>query len=229
MNVPNYIPDQLEVQGNVAEQHQRVRVHFLRRVSLRFFFSVALFCALLRAPWPSANPYLVFGGWLGVIIVADILRILFRGEANDARATTIVFPLMLLGLSWGVHALPNWWNIATTPICGIACWTVYAWACGRDFSFVGCFLLSLIASSVCIAMATMSDLVRASEAPWAFALNAVVLFYGLYDLASIQSRRRVGEEWAAAADLYRDFLNIFGYVPRVIRHWKKYPVWNITR
>ena len=28
-------------------------------------------------------------------------------------------------------------------------------------------------------------------------------------------------------DLYRDVLNIFGYIPRVVQHWHKHRIWQL--
>jgi hypothetical protein len=50
--------------------------------------------------------------------------------------------------------------------------------------------------------------------------------YFAYDLASLMSRRRRGEEAAAVVDLYRDVFNVFGYVPRVIAHWHRHRIWQ---
>ncbi len=229
MNVPNYIPEQIEVPGNVTEQKQFLRVLFLRNVSLKFLVSAFLLIALIQLPWPKVSAAFVFLGWLSMVIVADLLRILHRGEDREAKFAAGFLPLLLLGLAWFFALFPEWWPAVVAPLTGICCWVIYAWVCGRDFSFVGCFLLSLIASSVVLAMASIGHVIPKELVGHCFASNAAVLLYGLYDLASIQSRRRVGEQWAAVADLYRDFLNIFGYVPRVIRYWRKYPFLNINR
>jgi hypothetical protein len=49
----------------------------------------------------------------------------------------------------------------------------------------------------------------------------------VYDNASLLARRRLGEELGAVVDLYRDVLNVFGWVVRVLAHWRKHRIWNI--
>ena len=107
--------------------------------------------------------------------------------------------------------------------------TIYGALSGRDYSFVGNFMLSLIASSVAIAAVCSQEGYSRRLAAEGLGLNAAYLFYVIYDLASIQSRRRTGEEWAAVTDLYRDVFNVFGYIRRVIIHWQKHKIWSLTR
>ena len=56
--------------------------------------------------------------------------------------------------------------------------------------------------------------------------NAVGLFYLVYDLASLLSRRKSDESWASVVDLYRDVFNFLGYFPRVMIHWNRHRILN---
>ncbi|MER3496739.1 MAG: hypothetical protein C4321_05655, partial [Chloroflexota bacterium] len=66
----------------------------------------------------------------------------------------------------------------------------YLALCGRDLSFLGMGLSALALSS--------AALLVWGTTPLGLAINAAVLCYWVYDLASLLSRRRIGEEWAAA-------------------------------
>jgi hypothetical protein len=46
--------------------------------------------------------------------------------------------------------------------------------------------------------------------------------YFVYDLSMLVKRRRMGEEVAAVADLYRDLINFVTYSVRVYFHWRKF-------
>jgi FtsH-binding integral membrane protein len=94
-----------------------------------------------------------------------------------------------------------------------------------DFSFVGQFVLSLIASTVILAVAALALGIEPAKAGFLLGANAIYLFYLVYDSASLLARRRLGEEIAAVVDLYRDVFNVFGYLVRVARHWRKHRIW----
>ena len=66
------------------------------------------------------------------------------------------------------------------------------------------------------------------EGAQALSWNAIYLTFYVYDLASLLARRRIGEEWAAVVDLYRDVLNVFGWIVRVFAHWRKHKIWNVS-
>ena len=56
--------------------------------------------------------------------------------------------------------------------------------------------------------------------------NSVGLFYMVYDLAALMSRRKTTEAWASVVDLYRDVFNFMGYFPRVLIHWNRHRILN---
>ncbi|HCD99673.1 MAG TPA: hypothetical protein DER07_01365, partial [Armatimonadetes bacterium] len=64
---------------------------------------------------------------------------------------------------------------------------------------------------------------------WGLAANAAYLFFLVYDLAAVLTRRLPKEEWGAVVDLYRDALNFLTYSVRVVRHWRKHRIWSATK
>jgi FtsH-binding integral membrane protein len=113
------------------------------------------------------------------------------------------------------------------PLTGIAATAAYTGLCGRDFSFVGQYLLSLIASSVSLAVLAPILHQTPGQAAWAMGADAIYLTFFCYDLASLMSRRRANESLAAAVDLYRDVFNVLGWIVRCIRHWKRHRIWTV--
>jgi hypothetical protein len=225
--VPNYIPEPLEVPGNVAEQPYPLRVRFIRRTTLLFFASCLLVGAATHMAFPTVGlgiSLLVFGALLGLL---DLTRVLLRGRALEATVAGVLLPLMLLSVAWNLRELQALglpvWQALVAP----ACLLIYTLLCGRDYSFMGNYLLSLIASTVGIAAYAVLTTMGALETSFALLSNLALLTYVVYDLAALLSRRRPGEEPAAVADLYRDVLNFPGYFVRVLRHWKKHRIWHV--
>lgn len=229
MYVPNYVPEPIEVPGAVADQPYRTRVRFLRRVSALHVVSIALISILTRIPWPTADYRFPLVALVVLLVGLDLPRIFWRGKPLETYTAAAGLVLVLPCAAWTCASLQRLgfptWPLAVGPVASL----IYSILCGRDYSFVGAFLLSLIASIAFIAAVCGQYALTTSMAVWSFLANLVYLFYVLYDLASIQSRRRVGEELAAVTDLYRDVFNVFGYVPRVVRHWRRHRIWSIAR
>lgn len=226
MIVPNYIPDPVEIPNNVTLQPYLVRLAFLRRVLLFHFASLGLIALLsvLHAPHVGFLPAVVLVAICMVCL--SLVRIETRGTRADLWLSTGLLPLLLIGLSFIVReaadaGFPMW----AMPF-GTACAVIYSLLCGRDFSFVGQFFLSLVVSNVAIAILANAAALSSETAAWALAANSAYLFYTVYDSAALMARRRLGEEVAAVVDLYRDVLNFFGYIVRCIRHWRRYRLWS---
>ncbi len=229
MNVPNYVPDQLEVPGNVAEQIYPLRMAFVKRVTLRHFVSISVIGLVSRLKFPALSLTEAIVVVVSLLLALELSRIVLRGKRIEANISTAVLPLVmasmgclmqrLSGLGWPV------WALLVGPLAAV----IYSALCGRDYSFVGNYCLSVIASSVAIAAVGVQEHSSRQTVALGLVLNATYLFYVIYDLASIQSRRRIGEEWAAVTDLYRDVFNFSGYIRRVILHWQKHKIWNLTR
>jgi hypothetical protein len=227
MVVPNYIPDPIEIPDNVTEQPFLVRLAFIRKVLslhlLSVLFTSAL--ALIVPPAVRLGPWLL--ALLGFLVLLSILRIALRGSrAEVAFSSFLLAPflclLAMVARSAESRGVPVW---AVLP--GVGCGYLYALLCGRDFSFVGQMVLAWIGSSVIIAVISIANSHEGAYALAAQAINAAYLAFYVYDSASLLSRRRLDEAFAAVVDLYRDVLNLFGYVPRVIQHWQKHRIWQL--
>jgi hypothetical protein len=225
MYVPNYVPEPLEVPDNVTQQPYKFRLQYIRRVSLLHFASLLL-VGLIGYSGATMLPLYVAAISVGVLILLlALLRIAIRGSRSEAIVSTALLPVLLTLLGMvvsGVQArgYPMW-----VMILGPGFALIYTVLCGRDFSFVGQYLLALIASSVAIAwIATYAPFTR-SGAIFALTANAAYLSYYVYDLASLLARRRQGEELGAVVDLYRDVVNVFGYVVRIMNHWRRHKIW----
>jgi FtsH-binding integral membrane protein len=225
MYVPNYIPPPIEVPGNVTEQSYSVRLGFVRRVAILHLASLAVIAALSLLELPKVPVEMAIAELGIVLLVLSFIRIGTRATKYDLMVSGSLLPVVLVSLAVIVRTLNQgeWpvWGVAA----GAACAVIYAISCGRDFSFVGQYALSLIVSSVGLACAAISMGMPPSKAAFLLGANAGYLFYLVYDSASLLARRRLGEEVAAVVDLYRDIFNVFGYLARVARHWRKHRIW----
>lgn len=225
MYVPNYVPSPIEVPHNVAEERHWVRLGFIRRVGILHFLSLLIIGGIstLRLPAVALLPGAVALGLL--LLLFSIIRISMRATKHDQIFSLSLFPVLIVLLATIVRSL----NASEWPVWGIAVGAasavLYSFCCGRDFSFVGQFFLSLIASTVILAIVATSTAMSSHEAAILLGANAAYLFYLVYDSASLLARRRLGEEAAAVVDLYRDVFNVFGYAVRVARHWRKHRIW----
>jgi hypothetical protein len=227
--VPNYVPDPLEVPANVTEEPYPFRVAYIRRVTLLHLASLAVVAGLAMLDWPKLGPLPAALALALVLVGLDLWRIRQRGRPLEASVSAWMLPLPLAATAWFAHELGAFgWPVAA-PLAGAVCAAVYTVLCGRDFSFVGCTLLALIASSVGLAALSVHFDLSTQEAAMALVGNGAYLVYLQYDLASLLARRRRHEELAAVVDLYRDIFNVFGYVIRVWRHWRKHRIWGFVR
>ncbi|HWD37865.1 MAG TPA: hypothetical protein VG944_03395 [Fimbriimonas sp.] len=228
MYVPNYIPEPLEVPGNVTLDPYPTRVRFIRTVTYLHLGSLAVVGALASVPLPQVRIGISLAILSVLLILMDVLRICLRGKPLEAKISGALLPVVLLVVAFAVIELqkhfPVWAFAAGPAACG-----VYTLVCGRDYSFVGCFFLSWITSSVIIAALAAYFQLTPGQAAFGLSVNFAYLSYYVYDLAALLARRRRDEALAAVVDLYRDVFNIFGYLLRVIGHWKKHRIWVSPR
>ena len=226
MYVPNYVPEPEQVLGNVTKEPYELRLTFIRHVLGRFVGSVAMVVGVgLLLPknfevWPVSLALVIF------LFLASGIRTVFRGTDLEPKLTSFTLPVAILLFalatrSWTAVHFPAWSILA-----GISCFGIYAAVCGRDFSFVGGYTLSLIVSSVFIACVMVEEGMTSQRSAQALAWNAIGLFYLVYDLAALLSRRKPSERWASVVDLYRDVFNFVGYFPRVMIHWNRHRILN---
>lgn len=224
MYVPNYVPEPLEVPGNITLEKYRYRVSFIRKVVLWHSVSIAVLTV-----WTVTAPKIGSAGLWGVCLVAAILaadfaRIALRGgDAEWWVSAGFLLPILaFLGLllnHWIAVGFPAW-----ASVIGCLCLTIYTLGAGRDFSFPGSFALCWPISSGLVYLVGRAEELTGWAIFGAILLNSVILVYVIFDLASLLPRRRRNEIAGAVADLYRDVFNIFGYVPRVIVHWRKHRI-----
>ncbi len=227
MYVHNYVPDPIEVPGNVTEEPYAERLAFIRRVSALHAISVCAIAGVVLAP-TAILPRLTTSVYvLLLLLILCLLRIVFRGTKTEAMASLTLLPIVVVVFGM---AAASWWQ-AGFPVwsasVGLVCAVTYTMICGRDFSFVGQFVLGLIASSAIVSLAVIWLQLDKLHAAQALAWNGCYLLYYVYDLASLLARRRKGEELAAVVDLYRDVLNFFGWIVRVIAHWRQHKIWTL--
>lgn len=226
MYVPPYVPQPIEIPGNAAEEPYLVRLGFVRRVVFLHILTVALAAIMAYLPLPLLPPIQAAGIVLILLVVLSMVRGMAKGRQADVRISTFLLPVLLLGLALWLRALfDEGWGVWAAGV-GLACAVAYVAASGRDLSFVGMFVVAFIASSCLIALAGWRFHLAGLEVANAIILNGAFLFYYVYDLAALLTRRRLGEEWGAVVDLYRDVLNGLTYPIRVFRHWKEHRIWN---
>ena len=226
MYVPNYVPEPLEVPGNIAEGRDQARLAFIRRVAILHLLSLACVCLLTRLLFPYTGLVSVLLALAVCLSALDLIRIGLRGKASEARISSLCLPAVLVLVAWAARetSIAGW--PAFPPVIGAVCVVIYTLVSGRDFSFVGCCLLSLIASSAAIAAWSITAGYDRAQAAFALGSNGLFVTYLVYDSASLLARRRQGEELAAIVDLYRDVFNFFGYAVRIVKHWRKHRIWT---
>lgn len=225
MIVPPYVPDAIQVPGNVAQERHPVRVEFIRRVVALHAVSSLAVAGMVASPMPALS-LRASGIFLALtLVVLSVMRDLTKPRPIDQLYSLVFSPVMFVALAMTLKRLLE----AGVPVwavgVGLACVVGYTVFARRDFSFVGGYVLSVSGSSVAILLLEGSPWIGPFDLRTALALNAGILLYFVYDLAALQTRRRKGEIAAAVIDLYRDVLNIFSYSIRVFRHWREHKIW----
>lgn len=227
MNVPPFVPQPIEIPGNVAEEPYRVMVGFVRRVASMHLGSVLLVYGVAVAPFPSPGGLVSTLALLACLATLSLVRTFTKPTALDQKISLVLFPLVLLTMGWVVRAALDAGFPVWSPLFGLAAAWLYAMLCGKDLSFVGQFVLCALSSSIALAAVAAMQHIPSLVSTEALILNLATLFYWIYDLASLLSRRRLGEEAAAVVDLYRDILNFITYPIRTVRHWREYRIWRV--
>lgn len=226
MYVPPYVPQPIEIADNVAQAGYLVRLGFVRRVVFLHFVTGVLVAGMAVLPLPSLPPVQAAGLTFILLVVLSMIRGLARGRMADVRFSAFLLPLLLLTLGLWMRALyDQGWAVWSLGI-GLTGVQLYVALCGRDLSYVGMFVLSWLASSAAIVAVAWATRMPWLETATALTLNGSFLFYFVYDLAALLTRRRAGEEAGAVADLYRDVLNGITYPIRVWHHWREHRIWS---
>ena len=214
MIIPNYVPEPVEVPGNVHDQPYSVRVIFNRQVVIAFavtwFVASLAALALPQVEWNIALP--VYLGWC---LVLGLVRLILRGSDWEAKVSVATWPLTVGCLAMLLEAAPV--NLVPYGL-AIATLTIYTLGSGHDFSFPRAFLLMWL---------VILSGTAALDFAWPHLAYATVFaYYVVYDLWCIQYRRQPKEVMAGAVDICRDMLNVLGWIVRVIAHWRKYHLWT---
>lgn len=226
MYVPSYVPEQIEIKGNVAEAKWSTIVGFIRRVTTMHLATIMVVAFLVDMPvavmgLEASIPFLI-----AALAALSLTRGIGKGKGWEQQLSWVLAPVMLVTVASLLRELGNLnWPIAALVV-GPAIACAYAWVAGRDLSFLGMFLFAAGLSSTVIVALCKESRIQALEAAL---INGIWVFYYVYDLAALLTRRRLGEEWGAVLDLYRDALNLTTYPIRVWRHWVKYRLWSIPK
>lgn len=227
MNVPNFIPGPLEVPGNVNQEQYPTRVAFIRRVVLLHLAGggiIAGIASVLPVQGKLTEAVALLGA---LLLMLSIQRIVQRGRPAEAKLAASILPIvLLLGAITVAEATAKGVPVWSAGL-GLVAMALYAVSCGRDFSFPGCGSLAWIGSSVAVAAIANARDLTGRETGLALLFNTAAIIFWTFDLSMLMARRRRGEELAAVVDLYRDVFNVFGYIPRVIIHWRKHRIWAI--
>ena len=226
MNVPPFVPQPTEIPGNVTVESYHVRLAFIRRVAVLHFLSI---CAIAFLSWtfsgfPSLSTCALILG--GLLAGSSLFRSFAHGARWEPFASAATLPFIMASLAGVIAGLSDLGWPTWAPGLGIAASVAYTLVCGRDLSFVGMYCLAVLVSSIAMALLAVGEVITWRDVPAAFSTNLFVTFYYVYDLGSLLSRRRLGEEVGAVVDLYRDVLNIFGYSIRSVRHWREHRIWS---
>jgi hypothetical protein len=227
MNVPPYIPPQIEISGNVAEERYAVRVGFVKRVTVLHAASVGIILALSMLPIPEISFRWGLVGTAFSLLGLSFVRGIAKRWRHEQRLSSFFVPIMILSLAVLVRSVTmdaGWplWAIGLPALGNL----IYVALCGRDLSFTGMFVL--VSTGISGFVLLMSWL-EPGQQPYTLLWLAMVSYtaFYTYDLAALQTRRRLGQEVGAVLDLYRDTLNFITYPIRVINHWRAHRIWSL--
>lgn len=226
MNTPPFVPPQIEIPGNVAEERYAVRVGFLKRVVGLHSAFCALILAVARIPWPGPNLALAVLMTLGSLLGLSLVRGMAKGWRHEQLLSAACVPPLVLGLALLVREATTvgWplWVFAIPPLAT----ALYTFLCGDDISFTGMFVITALGAIAGAGLAWGFGYLSATRF-WEASLGfSAYLLYYVYDLAALQTRRRLGEELGAVLDLFRDLLNFTTYPIRVVNHWRRHRIWS---
>lgn len=224
MYVQPYFPEQIEIKGNIASEPYDVRLGFIRRTVALHTLTVLLVAAVAWFVPSPLSMRTALATFFAILVSLSIIRLISHRGRVDIIFSGILLPALLVILGWVLRLAfdVGWpsWCLGFAVLGG----ALYTLVCGRDFSFVGQYFIAAIIALVGIAVVAWllrpGGLVLANAAVFTLAF----LGYYVYDLAALLTRRKKGEELGAVTDLYRDVLNGFTYIGRVVQHWRRFRI-----
>ena len=227
MYVPNYVPEPEAMSGNVTQERYAKRLLFIRETFYRFCLWVLLISlGAWLIPKDFARDSRFVWVWASSLALISLIRTVGRGKQWEIKAAPFLAMVCIGTTALAARSATAFHFPAWSILAGIGCFALYAMLCGRDFSFVGGYVLALIASSTIIAFIMVEEALTSLQSWQAILWNAFALLYLVYDLASLMCRRKLAEVTAASVDLFRDIFNPFGWVPRVVMHWYRHRILN---
>lgn len=223
MNIPPYFPEPVEVPESIARKPYAVLTEFIKRVIALHYMTI-LFLFHIPFLWPPKwnTDYLAYIS-LGGILILSLIRIFVQGRKQTFVSLIILFPT-LIALGWWFYILQNLgWPVGSIRLAAL-CAFLYSMLCGRDFSFIGQLVLSMIGFTVFFVFMYYFSKLDSQQFSRALIIGYVYLIYYVYDLACLLNRRKENEFLDGVIDLYRDPLNFIGYTLRVIKHWRSFKI-----
>jgi FtsH-binding integral membrane protein len=222
VQIQPYFPEPIEVAGNVAAERYLVTLGFVLRTMAGHFLSVCAAAVVAVVAPPIVGLGVATAVFFASLLALTVLRRLLHGRMLDNLLSTLLMIPTLWSLGTVLRHLHDSghpvWIVGAAYLLASA----YALFCGSDFSFVGQFMLTGMASVAVVGAAVLAGAVGWAQGLEWLGLALVFVFYYVYDLAALLSRRRLREEPAAVADLYRDLLNFLTYSVRIVLHWRRF-------
>ena len=222
MHIQPYFPEPIEVRGNVANERYAVRLSFIRAVLAGHALSVAAIVAVAIAYVPVLNATALSLFLFADLLALTLVRRFFPGKSLEGALSFLILLPTLFAVGCLVRiahegGAPVWLVFLSYLVA-----SVYGALCGRDYSFVGQFVITVMALTTVTVVSVLIGALVWQEALLWWSVSTAFVFYFVYDLAALLRRRRLGEEPAAVADLYRDLLNFTTYSVRVFLHWRRF-------
>lgn len=224
MFVSSYAPPPIEIPDNVAEEKYATRLAFVRRVLNGYAGSIAVSVGVSRIPIeiPMSS---ACASVLGILLGMSLVRRLAKGRRMEVVVSAGMLLPLLFAIGMLLRSLDSiGWPIWALPLCVAFVW-LYGTLCGRDLSFIAMFALPSVAILTIWIVADGIGAVGGAMRIAGPLASIGYVFYLVYDLSALLTRRRLGEELGAVADLYRDLLNFLTYWSRVRSHWRRHPIW----
>lgn len=222
LQIQPYFPEPLTVNKSVASERYVVRLSFIRAVLAGHVISVVAISSVAMIFEHRLAVGTLVGVFLGGLLMLTLVRWRFRGRSLDG----VISLFLLVPVLWSAGCFLRTLGEGGEPVwilaSGYVALVTYGALCGRDYSFVGQFVLATTALTVAVSIGmAVGGLSLPQGISW-WLLTEAFLLYVVYDLAALLSRRRLGEETASVADLYRDLLNFTTYAFRIVLHWRRF-------